>query len=302
MDKKQNQSQSEQANQFKCPNCGQMKLRGVSVKVLYGEKKDMIVKTCQSSRCILDATMGRMKHLVLLFFFFSMLSCAREEFRPHYMILIGDSIAEGHPLLHGRLHADWDMAQDLSKPNEVGQLSYYFEKIFAMSCVNQGIGGQSTNMMWRGRWERDVLPNDGTHESTNPYNFNPSIVYIHAGINDIGGKAPQELTIGNIGKMVESALSLGATVYIDTIGPDKSIDLNTNEPFFDAELQQRARNINAYIWTLNGGKVHVIDYLKWASNGTMDFLTLKPGLFADTVHPNKEGYADFAKFVEESVR
>lgn len=243
-----------------------------------------------------------MKNLIILIFAGLIFSCAQPATKKQYMILIGDSIAEGHPLAHGRLHKDYGAEMDLTKPNEEGQLSYYFEKQFHMACLNQGIGGHNSNNIWRGRWQRDVLPNDGTHESTNPYNINPSIVYIHVGINDIAANASYELVTSNIKNMVESARGLGAVVYLDTIGPDITKDRNTELPWFTPELQERAKAVNDFIWSLSDPQVHVIDYLKWASNGTMDFLTLKPGMFADTVHPNKEGYADFAKFVDESLR
>lgn len=242
-----------------------------------------------------------MKNLIILIFTSFIFSCAQSTTKKHYMILIGDSIAEGHPLAHGRLHKDFGAEMDLDKPNEEGQLAWYFEKQFHMPCLNQGIGGHNSNNIWRGRWQRDVLPNDGTHESTNPYNFNPSIVYIHVGINDIAAKAEYELITTNIKAMVENALSLGAIVYIDTIGPDITKDRDTELPWFTPELQARAKAVNDFIWSLNSEKVHVMDYLRWASNGTMDFLTLKSGMFADPVHPNKEGYADFANFVRNNI-
>ncbi len=51
-----------------------------------------------------------------------------EPIEGKYAIIIGDSISEGHPALHGRLHpfqgASWGIDVDLNHQNEPGQLAY----------------------------------------------------------------------------------------------------------------------------------------------------------------------------------
>lgn len=77
------------------------------------------------------------------------------EFSMFTGVIIGNSIAEGHPAAHGRLHIPGG-GYDLSKPNEAGQISYYLEQLTGLKIYNHGIGGQRSDQI-RDRWDRDAL-------------------------------------------------------------------------------------------------------------------------------------------------
>lgn len=55
------QSKIEKKNEFRCMCCNKLKLRGVMVTVKKGEysKLGYVVKTCQSAKCIENASNGK---------------------------------------------------------------------------------------------------------------------------------------------------------------------------------------------------------------------------------------------------
>ncbi len=234
-----------------------------------------------------------------------------KEERRKYGIIIGDSIAEGHPGLHGRLHPGKNIF-DPTYTNKKGQLSYHFEKMFGVPdlenspgessgelFLNHGIGGQTTTDI-RNRWERDVLgnnydPKDGRGDKTIDYDYLPHMVYLHVGINDIFKSETIETMEKNYLFFANSCKEYGIKLYMSNIGPHKS---NDNDKI------DKAKEIND--WLANQFKddsnTIVIDYLHWASGGIDEpdiykkYKTLKEGNFADNCRPNKDGYENFFNY------
>jgi lysophospholipase L1-like esterase len=46
----------------------------------------------------------------------------------------------------------------------------------------------------------------------------------------------------------------------------------------------------------------MVDYCAWSTDGTGDLTKLRPGMFADTIHPNAAGYAHFAEFAVARIK
>lgn len=219
-----------------------------------------------------------------------------------YMVLIGDSIAEGHPALHGRLHPNSD-SYDPNYVSQPGQLSYEFAKRWGLPVVNQAIGGQTSTQV-RQRWGRDVLAQtvsvgDGRGSTTLSFGGQlPYAVYLHVGINDIATDVPVATIKDNFTFFAQSCRDNGLLLIVDNIGAD------SNTSWFNATRRGYAAEINAWLKTTfkqQFPEVYLVDYLDWSSNGTGDLQTLRPSLFADDVHPTKDGYGAFAEYVDKHL-
>ena len=217
-----------------------------------------------------------------------------------YIILIGDSIAEGHPLLHGRLHPNNGVAYDPDYKSEPGQLSYEFSQHFQVPVINHGIGGNTTKMV-RERWARDVLhqsydPGDGRGDKTMDFEGQiPYAVYLHVGINDVNQEVPIDEIKNNFVFFAESAKDNNIKLIIDNVGAYRS---------YTVEKETVARELNGWLYGQYFSmypEVELIDYLGWSNGFSGDYWTLNPGKFHDTVHPNKVGYTDFALFVSKQI-
>ncbi|WP_274005229.1 GDSL-type esterase/lipase family protein [Vibrio parahaemolyticus] len=217
-----------------------------------------------------------------------------------YIVLIGDSISEGHPALHGRLHPAGSSGFDPDYKSQPGQLSYEFAQHFRVPVINHGIGGQTSTQV-RSRWNRDVLhqisdPGDGLGDSTMTFGGQlPYAVYLHVGVNDVFTGLPVETVKDNMRFFAESAKDNGIKLIVDNIGADSVYDLTK---------EAAAREINNWLsgeFTSLYPEVEIMDYLHWSTDGTFDYKHLKPGMFVDTVHPSKAGYADFAVYVSDNI-
>jgi|GEM_PF-1506807 len=214
-----------------------------------------------------------------------------------YAVIIGDSISEGHPALHGRLHP----AFDASYKSQPGQLSYELSKKFGIPFINHGIGGQTTVNI-RNRWLRDVLhlvnnPGDGLGDSTmNFANQLPYLVYLHVGVNDVFQGVDTPTIKDNFRYFAQSCKDNNITLILDNIG----VELN-----YDQIKESQAIEINNWLTDellTEFPEIQVIDYLDWSSDGTKNYTNLKAGMFADSVHPSKSGYADFASYICKNIK
>lgn len=184
------------------------------------------------------------------------------------IVVIGDSIAEGHWETHGRLHP----IIDLDKPNEYGQISYVLETQLGSEVLNNGIGGNTTPAL-KDRWNDDVL------------NENPDIVFVHIGINDVYSGYTEQTMKDNFTWFIQSCNDNGLQCIFATIGGRTDID---------APKKTLVANVN--FWLKQQG-VDVVDYLDWQSDGTGNPAVFKSGLFYDNIHPNKAGYMDYGLFI-----
>ena len=203
-----------------------------------------------------------------------------------FAVIIGDSIAEGHPALHGRL--DWDGAggTDLNWPNSEGQPSYELSCKTNMHYFNQGIGGQ-TSAQVLARFNRDALGQDfdaGDGRPTITLTRAPKIIWVNVGINDVSALIDTAVTKSNLIKMAVSAQQNGMMIGFNTIGPVNS---------HDAAQRLMQDDINQFILNeLSRYGVMVFDYHTWFVNPA-DATTVNPRLDADGVHPSKAGYTSY---------
>ena len=219
-----------------------------------------------------------------------------------YMVVIGDSISEGHPALHGRLHPTGTNSYDKNYKSQAGQLSYELGRLYNLPVINQGIGGQTTSEV-RTRWNRDVLAlvddnvGDGRGNKTLEFGENkPYCVYLHCGINDVFLGETEATIKNNLEFFAQSCKQHDIKLIIANIGSDSN---------YDQQKKDLAVAINS--WLKNElepsyKNTYIIDYLDWSSDGTGDYNNLKSGMFADTVHPNKNGYSDYANYIYNNLR
>lgn len=220
-----------------------------------------------------------------------------------YMVLIGDSIAEGHPALHGRLHAGPNGSVELSHQDQPGQLGFEMAKRLGLRVINQGIGSQTSTDI-RKRWDRDVLgtatdPGDGRGTTTlNEGGALPRAVYVHVGINDFGPKVSLNELKANFIFFAETSRKNGFGLIIDNIGAEG--DTRWLTPSVHDAIQE----FNHWLST-DFSKDHpdvlLIDYCHWSTASTGNLSKPRAEMFADDVHPNQKGYGDFADFAAKRV-
>lgn len=216
-----------------------------------------------------------------------------------YMVVIGDSISEGHPALHGRLHPNSN-TYDPNYGSQPGQLNYEFAKHYNIPVINQGIGGQTSTQI-RERWNRDVLAQTvdvGDGRGSNTLEFGgqkPFAVYLHIGINDVFLGLSENTIKDNFEFFAQSCKDNGISLLVANIGADS---------VYDDTKETLARNLNTWLETTFKStypEVELVDYLDWSTDGTGVYTNLKAGMFADTVHPTTAGYTDYANYIFENV-
>lgn len=215
-----------------------------------------------------------------------------------YVVVIGDSISEGHPSLHGRLHPSGATGYDDDYESQPGQLNYEFSRIFGIPFINHGIGGQTTTDIVN-RWARDVLAQsvnvgDGRGVSTMGFATDiPYAVFLHVGVNDVFLGYDLQVMKDNFRYIAQSCMDNDITLFASNIGADS---------VYDEDKERKARDFNDWLsgeFSVEFPDVVLIDYLRWSSGETLDYKYLKPGMFSDTVHPNKSGYRDYAVFAAD---
>ena len=217
------------------------------------------------------------------------------EFEAPNIVIIGDSIIEGHPDRHSRIH-DSKGNVDLELENSPGQLSYHLTDIFGCNVVNQGWGGSRTDHTWD-RWRRDVLaevydPKDTKGEKT--LNKKPHAVIIGIGINDIAMEVPIEDIKERMLFMAESCIENEIYCTFLTIPPDTAMNSAKIATCFA---------LNEWIRTELSEKAEVIDLYMFATNGNQgwgqrnDFQG-----YADGVHFSQQGYAAAAQFIASNTK
>lgn len=201
-------------------------------------------------------------------------------------VIIGDSIAEGHPALHGRLHNSNGDA-DLTMLNSPGQLAYHLEQNTKIKVYNHGIGGQRFDQI-RARWNRDVLAQtDLALVPTSTLPKKPNFVTIVCGINDVFLPRTYADIIADAEYCIDSAIANNIYPIVFNIGTHTSMD---------ATKLTLVKQYNA--WLLEKSKrtpnMTMIDFYTYTNDPANDGKP-KVGIFADSVHPTKATYEDLAR-------
>ncbi len=218
-----------------------------------------------------------------------------------YAVIIGDSIAEGHPEQHGRLHPSGNIDYVEGYRSQGGQLSFELSNKFTMPFLNHGIGGQ-TSVDIKSRWERDVLHQtkdvgDGRGNQTMSFGGQlPHLVYLHVGINDISVGVEIDEMKENFRYFAQSCKDNNIILMLSNVGA---------YALYNDAKENKAREFNSWLQTdfkAEFEDVEIIDYLDWSTNGSGNYKNLKDGMFADNVHPNKSGYIDFANYISDQTK
>ena len=204
-----------------------------------------------------------------------------------YIVVIGDSISEGHPQSHGRLHNS-SGAVDLSYESHQGQFSYDLSVLTGMPSYNHGIGGQTTVQI-KNRWNRDVLGQDVptlTPTRTIPSDYGlPYAVYYHCGINDFAQNVPIETVKDNILEAYNSCISNGIFFIIDNVGCGND----------DLTQLSKVQEINSWLKTVIVDEKSVLnDYFSYFHNADG---TIKTGYSPDGIHPYRKYYTSYTNTI-----
>ncbi len=216
-----------------------------------------------------------------------------------YMIVIGDSLAEGRPGLVGQLDRSVNGNYNPKHLSLPGQLSYELSRPLGLRIINQAVGGQTSSGI-RLRWPRDALGQTVGDLKTVPNHAGqPKVIFLHVGINDIANGDDLEKIKGNFRYFAQSAKERRIWLVVANIGVDAA------PSWFNPEKQAIAKQFN--VWLAQSLKpeydnLFLIDYLNWSSAGTNDFLHQRPGIFSDDVHLTKSGYRQYAHYIVEQLK
>lgn len=200
-------------------------------------------------------------------------------------VVIGDSIAEGHPALHGRLHPDGASGYSPDYASQAGQPNYELSRLTGSHWYNHGIGSQTTTQVLA-RFDRDAIglvsdPGDGIGNKTLP--GKPYVCLVIAGANDIAGGVSAETIQANMQSMLDKLLDADIVPVFATVAP--SSDYTTSQ-------RTAAQSINQWMLsTLASAGAIVFDLYAWGSDGGTG---VKADRYVDTIHPSHAGYAQLA--------
>lgn len=204
------------------------------------------------------------------------------------VVVIGHSIAEGHPGTHGRLH-DAKGQVDLAKPNEPGQISYHLELLTGWRVYNHGIGSQSTAMV-RARWARDVLGEERPElvpPRTLPEPARAAVLI--AGICDITLARTVTETHECFSFLIDSALQHNIRLVVANLGPHPNL-----VPEQKAAIRALNTWLEARIKAAPG--VRLFDFYGLTNDPEHDGYP-KAGVFVQTCHPTPATYAQMAGII-----
>lgn len=207
-------------------------------------------------------------------------------------VVFGDSIAEGHPALHGRLHPGGEERFDAGWPDAPGQLSHEIAvRVPRYRWVNHGIGSQTTVDLWA-RWRRDVLgqrsdPGDGRGARTLP--ARASLALVICGLNDVFRSVSDADLRQNMRRMARSARTHGVATVFLTLGPHRGADDATARRIIDAGAWMRK--------ALPALGAEVVDWHGWAQDAQDPGVLRASMACPDGVHPTPAGYVELAEFI-----
>jgi len=202
-------------------------------------------------------------------------------------VIIGDSIAEGHPALHGRLDSDGAGTYNANLLNSTGQISYHIEQHTKCKIFNHGYGGQRWDQI-RTRWNRDVLAQtDAGLTPTSTLSKKPHFVIIICGINDVFFPRNYTDIITDAEYCINSAIANNIYPIVFNIGAHSSMD---------ATKLALVKQYNTWLLekSQNTPSMTLIDYFTYTNDINNDGKPIS-GLFTDGVHPTKMTYEDLSR-------
>ncbi|UIJ43686.1 SGNH/GDSL hydrolase family protein [Sphingomonas cannabina] len=155
---------------------------------------------------------------------------------------------------------------------------------FRSDRVDRGISGQTTPQMSL-RFAQDVVA------------LKPAVVHIMAGTNDIAGNTgpmTQADTEREIRKMVRQARAAGIRVVIGSVLPAGAFRWRPG-------IQPAQRIIALNRWLRSYARANGLVYADYHSAMAAPDGSMKPGLAADGVHPNADGYAIMRPIAEAAI-
>jgi len=202
-------------------------------------------------------------------------------------VVIGNSIAEGHPQRHGRLHLQNGKCK-LNHPDLPGQFSYHLDTFTKYNWYNHGIGGQTSTQV-KARWARDVLGQTVSVGDRRPNKTLPKkadFVLIEVGVNDLFYNIPIDTTKSNLLWMAFSCKKNKIKCYFINIGQESIAN-----PTQDTQITE----LNTWMSiTLHKYGASVLDFNSWGrAPGYLDNTHPNQSKFIDDVHPNPTGYRQF---------
>lgn len=148
--------------------------------------------------------------------------------------------------------------------------------------ANRGVNGHTTTQCLL-RFDAHVTP------------LEPDILVVQVGINDLVAiptlpGAKEEIVAGasaNIRQIVKRAEALGTTVVLSTIFPTGPVPLY-QRPFWSAEVDAAIAEVNAYLRSLAGESVVILETEPVLAN---EKGRVRAEYAEDTLHLNERGYA-----------
>ena len=218
------------------------------------------------------------------------------EFEAPSIILIGDSIIEGNPAMHSRIHNSAGKV-DLNLENQKGQISYYLTEMFGTQCIDQRWVGSRTDHTWN-RWRRDVLgevydPNDTKGDKT--LNKKAYGVIVGIGINDIAKGVPLSEIQERMESMADSCIENNIYCTFLTVSPDLEMK---------GEKTTNCLALNEWMLTELSKKVEVLDLFKFSTNvlDSWSQITDFPAFNNDKVHSTSQMNAGAAQFIANNTK
>lgn len=221
------------------------------------------------------------------------------------VVIIGDSISEGHSGTHGRLDTGGTyptQTYDLATANSAGQIAWHLERLLRLPAINQGIGN-TTLPNTITRWGRDILA-DGTDggdsiSTTATLSRKADYIYLHCGVNDVAtGRTAAQIKADFV-TLISSAQANSIPIIVDTVGTYSTIT-GVTDPKYLIILQVNNWLKNTY-GTHGENGVLVTDYYDFFKSPTdPSHGNIAGGLIdGGGVHPTKYGYQAWSKHLFE---
>lgn len=160
-----------------------------------------------------------------------------------------------------------------------GQLACQWETFCEIPVKNIGRSGDTTATMIE-RFERDVLP------------FQPKVLLIIGGVNDIRGGATADEVIANLKILREKCLAHGITPYFGTLTP-MNAEIISGRGIYLTEKNWRGERAKINRWILKNGGVDISAGLEDKAG------ELRADFTPDGLHPNLRGKMLMGRAIEK---